>query len=331
MDCNKQFKKFNENISLKQTRIKRIEDVVSALEVFATNDKGDEKEDGISDVLVEPIYLQGSFPINTAIRPTESEEYDVDAVLCIERNDSEGKKRDAKTTLQWLARRLKANGNYTEKVDLGDRRIRIDYAGDFHLDIIPVIPILGEESAVELPSKADGWVKTDPKGFMDWFLGRRGQGNKSLSRLTKYLKWWRSNQTPQKMKVASVILTKLIGDHFHDNVLASDAEALVETMESLNIWLSTCPSKPQILHPTIYTDMAERWSQEEFILFKEQFSKATDLARQAYDDEEIDKSIELWKKLFGNEFPSLDGEKDTGKGLYIAPKSSGQRPNREFA
>ncbi len=46
MECQKQFKAFEENISLKETRNNRIDSAITKLEDFCKNDKGDSREAG---------------------------------------------------------------------------------------------------------------------------------------------------------------------------------------------------------------------------------------------------------------------------------------------
>ena len=41
---------------------------------------------------------------------------------------------------------LKQNENYADKLRLKTRCVTVDYAGDFHLDVVPRAPLVDEEA-----------------------------------------------------------------------------------------------------------------------------------------------------------------------------------------
>ena len=63
------------------------------------------------------------------------------------------------------------------------RCIRLNYAGDFHLDIVPAIPdLLAGGTCILVPDldanlslhspQNDRWKPSNPKGYKTWFEGR---------------------------------------------------------------------------------------------------------------------------------------------------------------
>ena len=48
--------------------------------------------------------------------------------------------------LQWVHGTLKQNENYADKLRLKTRCVTVDYAGDFHLDVVPRAPLVDEEA-----------------------------------------------------------------------------------------------------------------------------------------------------------------------------------------
>lgn len=340
MECQKNFKKFHENILLNPTRIKRIEDAISALKIFVSNDKKEDEKDenGIGDVLIE-IFPQGSYVQEMCIKPAnEDEEFDVDMVLSLsleKSSDSSSKPKDnPKTILKWLEKRLKYNGNYKNKIkEPKPRCVRISYEGDFHLDVVSVTPVESKNGILWIPDKSEGWNKTNPKGFILWCNDKEKASGGRFKRIVKFSKWWRSTIASDKANINSILLTTLLGHHITKG--NTDAEALVETMESLDSWLQLCKSVPDIDNPSLSDEnLARDWSDAEFTAFKKNFREATQNSRTALDETDLAKSIKLWQKVFGYKFPSSTDDDDVGdesKRIYIPPSASGKKAPREFA
>jgi len=73
-----------------------------------------------------------------------------------------------------LLRVLKADSTYEDKLVEKNRCIRIDYEGDFHMDILPASLARGndEEVIIFQDRKLNSLFKGNPKGFATWFLGK---------------------------------------------------------------------------------------------------------------------------------------------------------------
>jgi hypothetical protein len=117
------------------------------------------------------VYLQGSIAIGTAVRPIGFNEIDVDLVahqpeLDVQLSPAAQKKA--------IGDRLKANGNYARLVDEMPRCWRLNYAGEFHLDITPSIPNPNCRFGGELvPDKTlKRWKPSNPKGYRHVFEER---------------------------------------------------------------------------------------------------------------------------------------------------------------
>ena len=74
MKLENHFKQFIINISLTQERIQRIESALSHLNTFLSGD------DVLTKYLLD-LYPQGSWALDTSIRPVYQEEFDADLVL----------------------------------------------------------------------------------------------------------------------------------------------------------------------------------------------------------------------------------------------------------
>lgn len=120
------------------------------------------------------IYPQGSFLIGTTTRPVHQQEYDLDFVCQMEIDHS---RSSAVGVLDLVKERLLNHGTYAPMVEPLKRCVRLNYAGEFHMDILPGAPDaprLG--TRIRVPDrKLLGWKASDPKGFAAWFHRRGAQ------------------------------------------------------------------------------------------------------------------------------------------------------------
>ena len=132
----------------------------------------------------QPVILpQGSFAHQTAIRPIEGDDYDVDTV-CVLRSQTAGlSPREVKDL---VGKELLQHGSpYRDKVDPpgGGRRCwTIKYKGEnpgFHLDVLPAVSADAERDTRMYatdrgPRNAPkwSWTPTNPQGFAKWLADR---------------------------------------------------------------------------------------------------------------------------------------------------------------
>ncbi|CAN5442063.1 hypothetical protein BH09GEM1_BH09GEM1_07400 [soil metagenome] len=113
------------------------------------------------------MYAQGSAAIGTTVKPKRDDEFDLDFVLQVERwTGSPMDLYDA------VYRRLNEHGVYSPKLKLMRRCVRIEYAGQFHLDIVPAALVASPTptSILITDSATQSWTSSNPKGFARWFL-----------------------------------------------------------------------------------------------------------------------------------------------------------------
>lgn len=110
------------------------------------------------------IRLQGSVAIGTAVKPIGGLEHDVDLVAHVP--DVEVAISPA-LLKQRMGDRLRANGHYAPLLKEMPRCWRLDYAGEFHLDITPSIPNPECRFGGELvPDKTlKEWKPSNPSGY----------------------------------------------------------------------------------------------------------------------------------------------------------------------
>jgi hypothetical protein len=212
-------------------------------------------KDGSPVRLLSPhIYPQGSLSLGTTTKPLRQAEFDLDAVcrLDILHRCHPG----AVYRLIW--ERMSDNGIYRPMMRRLPRCIRLEYSGDFHLDIVPavpdldaggkciLVPDLNANLALDHPEN-DEWKPSNPLGYADWFENRCAKAilmekyamaqvdpvpaqepihaKPSLKRSVQLFKRWRDLEFQKRPKLAptSIILTTLSGHLHRGEPLCTDA------------------------------------------------------------------------------------------------------------
>ena len=122
------------------------------------------------------VFVQGSVAIGTASKAVGREERDIDLV-CRMHLPYEISQARAK---QMVGERLRQNRNYAEILEEKNRCWRLNYAGQFHMDILPAKPDerLPTPTALLVPDRElTCWKESDPEGYAQWFGDRAAQSH----------------------------------------------------------------------------------------------------------------------------------------------------------
>jgi hypothetical protein len=115
------------------------------------------------------IFAQGSLRLDTTVRPLSHTEFDLDLVCLVQISDQVS----PAAVYDLLLRRMRAHGTYDKIIVEMPRCIRLDYSGDFHLDIVPAVPdpaCRPGETCMKIPDRPKRrWRDTNPKGYSGWF------------------------------------------------------------------------------------------------------------------------------------------------------------------
>ena len=152
---------------------------------------------------------QGSFALKTIIRPVNDHEFDVDLLAFMD----EDADMEPKHYIEKVYRTMKANGNYADKVHRKTRCVVVDYAGDFHMDIVPCVERGG--GLYICNRQTNEFEPTDGTGFRDWFNGKNEVTHGNLKLVARLLKYLRDHK--QTFTAPSVLLTTLIGNAVRDD------------------------------------------------------------------------------------------------------------------
>jgi Second Messenger Oligonucleotide or Dinucleotide Synthetase domain len=297
-----------EVLPLDQTRNGRIVDAWNHLNELIAND------DAFKRYLPQ-LALQGSYATGTAIRPVRAgDEFDVDVVLKV----TLPALWSSEIALDWLRGRLALDGVFKKKLVEHQRCVRVSYAGDFHLDIVPARrasvtgPISGVPLPVRLkvPDRAGGWRLSNPEGFARWCRLQDNRTGGDFSRVVMMLKRWRDNNAPEKRRIRSIVFTTLIGRSVpkwvapRTSSTRPDADVLLATLGALDRRLHTYSRVPTVKNPSLLSENLSRsWTNTDFLLFRKQIREAFRLAiaiRKSND-------ASAWRALFGTSFPTLPG------------------------
>lgn len=114
------------------------------------------------------VFPQGSFAIGTVVRPLNDDdsEFDVDLACRLAANTS----LSPVLAKQLVGAPLAADGRYAAKLEEKARCWRVNYAGEFHLDICPLVVA---DTTDAIPDKELArWILTNPEGYAKWFNER---------------------------------------------------------------------------------------------------------------------------------------------------------------
>lgn len=287
------FDTFHDRIILGKTQKERIESAVNALTELLLA----AFELGPSDV-----FLQGSFPNGTAVKPDpegENGEYDVDLVaICA------GADQSPEEALADLEAALSENEIYRKRIDRSDPGrpcVRLKYAdeeiGGFHVDLVPARRT-ADAAVIEIPRPGENWKRSAPDEYRKWCI-RQGD---DFSRCVRMLKRWRDHSQDARHAVRSIVLQVLI--YHHMPAVDNDADRITQTLRGIAGWVGHRPSKPEIRNPVLLEeDLAERWSHSDYERFRSVIERAADLAQEAFDELDFNRSRALWRELFGRSFP----------------------------
>lgn len=231
------------------------------------------------------IYEQGSVSLGTTIRPLD-DDFDLDLVLqlnaCYEGYS-------AKSLLDELVRVFRNSPTYKDKLEVKNRCVRINYAGDFHMDILPAMKRdnNSQSTAIMVPDRElKDWTPSNPKGFTNWFLTRAKRvqltedyqaslnttellDEKPLKDTVKLLKIYRDEYYVGKKedyKVPSIILTTLAGMAYRRS------STITGTLDGFLSYLNSRLDEDKILiipNPVDSNEsFSERWESDEEIYNK---------------------------------------------------------------
>lgn len=266
-----------EEIQLDKTRYERmkghyeaVKDWIEADELFFKPFKYD-------------VYPHGSVRTQTTVKPIGKDEFDLDIALHIVTQWADH--TPAKIYAE-LKRRLEEHETYKGMLETKNRCIRLNYSGDFHMDILPGIQeSIHDEDKLRVPDRELGsWVSSNPRGYSKWFLNKANsvklsllekafsaenlptdnfRNKKPLQRAVQLLKRYRDVyfQKDDSYKTSSIIITTIAG-HFYDSE-ASIFETIDNIITKILQTIDNTPTRIKVVNPmNADEDFTDKWDNE---------------------------------------------------------------------
>lgn len=229
------------------------------------------------------LYPHGSVRIRTTVKPIGKDEFDLDIALHLKTYWS---LHTPEKIYSELKRRLSEHTVYLAKMELKNRCIRLNYAGDFHMDILPGIQENEwDEDKLCVPDRALGnWVSSNPRGYSKWFMSKVNlattsillkalraenlpsneyENKKPLQRAVQLIKRYRDIyfQKDDTYKTSSIVLTTIAGQFYNGE------ESIFLTVENIvnKIRLHThqVSERIKVLNPVNPAeDFTDKWEAE---------------------------------------------------------------------
>lgn len=154
-------KRITEALQLSHSKRRLVEERYNAVSGFI------ESQPGL--FLNANIYAQGSYRLRTTVKPRKGEEFDLDFVVQI---DEDWNDLHFARVYDEFKQLLESDGRWSALVVEKNRCIRLNYADEFHMDIIPTCTeyVSGDKNRIMVPDRAErNWTISNPEGYAQWF------------------------------------------------------------------------------------------------------------------------------------------------------------------
>ncbi|MEU7367007.1 cyclic GMP-AMP synthase DncV-like nucleotidyltransferase [Streptomyces hygroscopicus] len=266
------------------------------------------------DPEIGPLVLgkkpQGSWAQRTIINPVGNSEFDADFMLHL--SEAVEWADNPKTYIDKVYAALHRHSAYGDMPHTRKCRcVQLSYANSMHVDIVPYLHLRdGREVIVNRDDNK--WEQTNPSGFTAWMQEKDGIANNNLRKVIRLMKYLR-NHRKSFTGTRSIILTTLLGQRVnetravtHPGCYGNVPTTLLTIIEDLDAWLQGRPDKPSIPDPSgSGVTFDHRWDQATYSYFRARIHTHARQIREAYDEPNYDRSVRLWRDLFGDAFPDL--------------------------
>jgi hypothetical protein len=304
-----------QEVNLDQGRIDRLQERVDAVESFLAG------HEDFADVFVDFIPA-GSWAHSTIIRPVQvNDEFDADVLMLVEDQDG----WDPADFIQETYSTFRSSSKYRSMVHRKTRCIRVQYAGDFHIDVVPYVERGGRHFVTNRsePPGVGRFELSYPEGVTSWIDERQRLTNGTFIKVIRLVKYLRDFKNTFDCK--SIILTTLLGERVSTGRTMVDPTCYADTPSTLISVMTDLAdnlpaSMPAVMDPggsgDNFTDRyGDSWNYENF---RSRIKSYAELMQGAYEEQDREASIAAWRRVFGDGFkPGI-----LAKAADIAPLSA---------
>jgi hypothetical protein len=292
----KYFDSFLENtVNLNSSRMELLDQRTTAITNFLTRDE-------VFGPILAATIPQGSYAQKTIIRPRANGTFDADLLVHLDPVPDWA----ACEYVSKLYTRLGRSDVYKEMRHRRTRCVYIDYADEFHVDLVPYVEFDGLGHITN--RFTDRFERTDPKGITDWLTRQNAIANEHLIKVIRLLKFARD--ITWGFNVKSLLLTVLVGERIaaFNEVIRPGCYADVPTthktvVDDLDAYLQQNQHLPTIIDPGGTGErFNERWDEEGYTGFRDKFHALRAKVDEAFDAQGVDASVTAWQAVFGSEF-----------------------------
>ncbi|MEW1807532.1 cyclic GMP-AMP synthase DncV-like nucleotidyltransferase [Pseudarthrobacter sp. NPDC080039] len=293
------FKAFlTEKVNLNQSRLNLLSQRVTAIENFLSNDE-------VFGEYVTEVIPQGSYAHGTIIKPVGNKEFDADVLVPMDSVDG----WNPSDYVQKLYEAFGRSASYKSMRSRKKRCVTIDYAGDFHVDVVPFVNRY--DTAYVTNRFTDQFEPAAPDEFTEWLEGKNRITNGNLVKVVRLLKYLRDHKT--RFTIPSVTLTAALAHHVSESATIIDPDAyrnVANTLRTLSAALATQLAAypnvaPCIIDPGTGRNLADRWQSHNYRTFRTRFASYAEKIGEACDECDYSKAVKIWQDLFGSNFGAI--------------------------
>ena len=292
----------SDHVNLNQKRLDTLENRIKTITDFLKNNLTNYRTHS----------PQGSYAHKTIIKPIQNnDEFDADFLIFVKDNnfDPDNYETDYVDKVYDV---FKKSDLYKDKVSRKTRCVTIDYAGNFHLDVVPCVEYGGIHYICNRQNKK--YEKTDGDGYKKWLIEKNKIGGENnLRKVTRLLKFLRDHKSTFSVK--SILLTTLLGNKIDSSDKESSSFSELPTSlktlaERINDFLQENITMPTIKNPVLpEEDFNRHWDQDKYKNFRDKFNSYNEKIKDAFNEEDHNESVKKWRKLFGEKFGILESSK----------------------
>lgn len=287
----------SDKVDLDQRRIDKLSEHVLAIENFLRADR--EYKDDFTELIP-----QGSYAHQTIIRPVGTVEFDADVLLTMTERDG----REPKDYIETLYTALGRSQHYRSKRSRKKRCVTIDYAGDFHVDVVPYI--VTATGATYIANRATNQFEVAaPDQYTAWLEKQSRHTKGNLIKVVRLLKYLRNHK--RTYAIPSVVLTTLLAKQVDPGIamFVKDAYNTVpNTLRTISTALATelqrwpVDSPPYLADPGTGETLTDRWSDQNYKTFRDRFARHAQIIDSACSKDSHEEALPEWRELFGPDF-----------------------------